>query len=60
MRRASEEIAKPTFCESEMMAVVMPTTLPSASRSDPPELPGFIGTVICMTPAMRWLPSAWR
>ena len=43
-------IAKPTFCASAAaIAVLMPTTSPSAFTSGPPELPGLIAASVCST-----------
>ena len=42
----SDGIAKPNPCELETIAVVMPTTFPSAFSRGPPEFPGFIGVLV--------------
>ena len=39
-------IAKPIPCAQGMIAVLMPSTLPSASSSGPPELPGLIAASV--------------
>ena len=39
--------AKPMPEPPATMAVLMPTTLPAASKSGPPELPGFIEASVC-------------
>jgi hypothetical protein len=46
----SEGIANPTPCEPLAVAVVIPTTIPPAFKSGPPEFPGFIG-------ALNWITS---
>jgi hypothetical protein len=49
LRIVFDGIAKPNPCESLTIAVVMPTTLPSEFKSNPPELPGFIGVLVWIT-----------
>jgi hypothetical protein len=42
-QEVSEGIAKPNLTDPLTTAVATPTTLPLASRSVPPEFPGFMG-----------------
>ena len=56
-RAMSIGIAKPMPLESAAMAVLMPTTLPPASSSGPPELPGLIAASVWIRLFRLWLPS---
>jgi hypothetical protein len=47
-RAMSIEMAKPIPLLFEAMAVLMPMTLPPASSSGPPELPGLIAASVWM------------
>ena len=46
LRIVFDGIAKPNPCELETIAVVMPTTFPTAFRRGPPEFPGLIGVLV--------------
>src|SRR5215217_5984546 len=46
-------MAKPIPWAPPMIAVLIPTTLPEASASGPPELPGFIAASVWMTFSIR-------
>ena len=50
-------MAKPTPCEPFTVAVVIPMTTPLAFRSGPPELPGFMGALNWITPAIEKFPA---
>ena len=50
-------MAKPMPFESAAIAVLMPMTLPSASSSGPPELPGLIAASVWIRLFRAWLPS---
>ena len=56
-RAMSIGIAKPMPFESAAIAVLMPTTSPSASSSGPPELPGLIAASVWIRLLRFWLPS---
>ena len=50
-------MAKPMPLLSAAIAVLMPTTLPPASSSGPPELPGLMAASVWMRLLRFWLPS---
>ena len=56
-RAMSIGMAKPMPLLSAAIAVLMPTTLPSASSSGPPELPGLIAASVWMRLLRCWSPS---
>ena len=49
-RAESIEIAKPTFSAPFAATVLIPISLPVASISAPPELPGLIAASVCSSP----------
>ena len=56
-RAMSIGMAKPIPLLPEAIAVLMPMTLPSASSSGPPELPGLIAASVWMRLVSDLLPS---
>jgi len=57
LRIVFDGIAKPKPCESETIAVVMPTTFPTPFSSGPPEFPGFMGALVCIMLAIEKPPA---